>query len=122
MPTSLAMLRRSCLLSHIIRVCTTMTFSSVVASLRQPDCPSSSTLSLPLYCPFFHCPFFSLCYKKENPTQGFSWSLHKFPWEAFLSYRSTVKTLYNITCYKRIFNIRHKIARNGSVSIKIPSL
>ena len=35
---------------------------------------------------------------------------------------STVKTLYNVTCYNRIFNIRHKIAGNGSVSIKIPSL
>ena len=30
----------------------------------------------------------------------------------------TVKTLYNVTRYNRIFNIRHKIA----VSIKIPSL
>ena len=34
----------------------------------------------------------------------------------------TVKTLYNITRYNRIFNIRHKIAGNGSVTIKIPSL
>ena len=34
----------------------------------------------------------------------------------------TVKTLYNVTRYNRIFNIRHKIAGNGSVSIKIPSL
>ena len=34
----------------------------------------------------------------------------------------TVKTLYNVTHYNRIFNIRHKIAGNGSVSIKIPSL
>ena len=33
-----------------------------------------------------------------------------------------VKTLYNGTRYNRIFNIRHKIAGNGSVSIKIPSL
>ena len=48
MPTSLAMLRRSCLLSHITRVCTTLTFSSVVASLGRPNPPSSSTLSLPL--------------------------------------------------------------------------
>ena len=31
-------------------------------------------------------------------------------------------TLYNVTRYNRIFNIRHKIAGNGSVSIKIPSL
>ena len=34
----------------------------------------------------------------------------------------TVKTPYNVTHYNRIFNIRHKIAGNGSVSIKIPSL
>ena len=34
----------------------------------------------------------------------------------------TVKTLYNVTHYNRIFNIRHKFAGNGSVSIKIPSL
>ena len=34
----------------------------------------------------------------------------------------TVNTLYNVTRYNRIFNIRHKIAGNGSVSIKIPSL
>ena len=34
----------------------------------------------------------------------------------------TVKTLYNVTLYNRIFNIQHKIAGNGSVSIKIPSL
>ena len=34
----------------------------------------------------------------------------------------TVKTLYNVTRYNRIFNIRHKNAGNGSVSIKIPSL
>ena len=34
----------------------------------------------------------------------------------------TVKTLYNVTRYNRISNIRHKIAGNGSFSIKIPSL
>ena len=34
----------------------------------------------------------------------------------------TVKTLYNVTRYNRIFNTRYKIAGNGSVSIKIPSL
>ena len=33
----------------------------------------------------------------------------------------TVKTLYNVTRYNRIFNIRGKFAGNGSVSIKIPS-
>ena len=34
----------------------------------------------------------------------------------------TVKTVYNVTRYNRIFNTRHKIAGNGSVSIKISSL
>ena len=34
----------------------------------------------------------------------------------------TNKTLYNVTRYNIIFNIRHKIAGNASVSIKIPSL
>ena len=35
---------------------------------------------------------------------------------------NTFKILYNVTRYNRIFNIRHKIAGNGSVSIEIPSL
>ena len=35
---------------------------------------------------------------------------------------TTVKILYNVTLYNRIINIRHKIAGNGSVSIKIPYL
>ena len=39
MPTSLAMLRRSRLLSHITRVCTTLTFSSVAVSLGRSDRP-----------------------------------------------------------------------------------
>ena len=47
MPTSLAMLCKSHLLSHITRVCTTLTFSSAMASLGRPDRPSSSTFSLP---------------------------------------------------------------------------
>ena len=48
MTSLLAMLRMSQLLSHISRVCTTLTFSSAVASFSQPFCPSNSTLSLPL--------------------------------------------------------------------------
>ena len=36
--------------------------------------------------------------------------------------RGTVKTLYYVTRYNRIFSIQHKIAWNGSVPIKIPSL
>ena len=34
----------------------------------------------------------------------------------------TVKTLYNVIRYNRKFNIRHRNAGNGSVSINIPSL
>ena len=86
-PTLLAMLPRSHFLSHITRVCTTLTFSSVVASLGRPDSPSSSTLSLLLLNSVAH---YSLCYK-ETPSQGFPWSIHEFTWEAFLSYRSTWK-------------------------------
>ena len=60
MPTSLSMLHRSRLLSHITRVCMTLTFSSAMVSLflGRPDCPSSSTLSLHplrLCCPCFYC-------------------------------------------------------------------
>ena len=38
-----------------------------------------------------------------------------------MEFENTVKTLYNVIRYNRISNIRHKIAGNGSVSIKIPS-
>ena len=57
MSTSLARLPRSRLLSHITRVCMTLTFSSALESLGRPDRPSSSTLSPPLKlcCPFFNC-------------------------------------------------------------------
>ena len=34
-------------------------------------------------------PIFSLCYKKETPSQRFPWSIHEFSWEAFLTDRST---------------------------------
>ena len=46
-------------------------------------------------------------------------TLYCFPGKNKLN---TVKTLYNVTRYNRIFNIRHKIAGSRSVSIKIPSL
>ena len=65
MLTSLAMLRRSHLLSHITWVCTTLTFSSVVAYFGWQDYPSSSMLSLPLLnsaAQFFNC------FKKETPS------------------------------------------------------
>ena len=56
MPTSLAMLRRSRLLSHINSACTTMTFSSVVASLGHLSIILNAlSPSLKLGCPFFHC-------------------------------------------------------------------
>ena len=42
--------------------------------------------------------------------------------KSYNSMYANKKTLYNVTRYNRIFNIRHKIAGNGSVSIKIPSL
>ena len=50
--------------------------------------------------------------------------------QSVLKYRSvtiwqivyTVKTLYNVTRYNRIFNIRHKYAGNRYVPIKISSL
>ena len=58
MPTSLDMLRRSHLLSHVTRVCTALTLLSTVASLGRPDLQSSSMLSLPLLnstAKLFHC-------------------------------------------------------------------
>ena len=57
MPTSLAMLRRSRLLSHITRVCTTLTFLSAVASLGWPILHPQHSLSprLKLCWPFIHC-------------------------------------------------------------------
>ena len=48
MPTKLAMLCRSRLLLHITRVCTTLTYSSVVVSFGQQDRPPSSSHSLPI--------------------------------------------------------------------------
>ena len=52
------MLRRSRFLSHITRACTTLTFSSVGASLWRPDRSSSSTLSFP---PLKRCCLFIQC-------------------------------------------------------------
>ena len=43
----------------------------------------------------------------------------------FILYQSdsdTVKPLYNVILYNRIFTIQHKFVGNGSISIKIPSL
>ena len=55
--------------------------------------------------------------RKENNLKG-----HLIETLPKSNYTDTVKTLYNITRYNRIFNVRHKFAGNGSVSIKIPSL
>ena len=54
MATSLPLLCMSRLLSHIIMVCTTMTFLSAVASLGQSDHRSPSMLSLSLLNPAAH--------------------------------------------------------------------
>ena len=55
MPTSLAMLRRSRLLSRITRVCTTLKILSEEVFLGRLDRPSPTTLSpFKLCCPFFH--------------------------------------------------------------------
>ena len=45
-----------------------------------------------------------------------------FNYTTVLPIKGTVKTLYNVIHYNRIFNIRHIFAGNRSVSIKIPSL
>ena len=67
MPTSLAMLHRSCLLSHITRVCTTLTFSSAMGVDRP------SIILNALFPPLkLCCPFLSLCHE-ETPSQGFPW-------------------------------------------------
>jgi hypothetical protein len=55
-PTSLAMLRRSLLLSHMTRSCTASKVSSLVASFGRPGRSSSQMFSLPLLIqqPIFH--------------------------------------------------------------------
>ena len=87
MPTLLSMLHSSRLLSHITRVCTYDLYIFISGGIFGAARPSIilNALSPPLKlcCPFFHCA------NKDTPSQGFPWNLHKFPWEAFLSYRST---------------------------------
>ena len=61
---SLAVLRRSRLLSHITRLCTTLTFSSVMAAFGRPDRPSSPTLYLSSSQTLL--PSFTLCYKRVS--------------------------------------------------------
>ena len=72
---------------------------------------------------------FAFCFVKKRlahnqsrpvPKTSLNVILHGF--SGIGNHMSTVKTLYNVTRYNRIFNIQHKIAGNGSVSIKIPSL
>ena len=58
MPTSLAMLRRSHLLSHITRACKTLTFSSAVACFGADSPSIIPTISLSLLdsaAHFLHC-------------------------------------------------------------------
>ena len=69
MPTSLAILRKSRHLSHITRLWTMSTFSSMVASLGRPDLSSSSMPSLSRLNSAAH---FSPYYKKETNSQVFS--------------------------------------------------
>ena len=63
MPTSLAILRKSHLLSHISRLCTISTYSSVVASLGRSDLSSSSIFFLPRLNSAAH--FYSPCYRRR---------------------------------------------------------
>ena len=56
-----------------------------------------------------------------GPVKDMKVAFHSVP-ENTKGISDTVKTLYNVTRYNRIFNIRHKIAGNGSFSIKISSL
>ena len=86
MHTSLAMHCRSHLLSHITRVCTTLKFTSVVASLGRPDRQSSSTHSLSLLNSSAH---FITVLSEGDSFPRVSMMIHEFPWEAFLSYRIT---------------------------------
>ena len=80
-------------------------------------CSSSSVSSAiqPINISIFSC--FCLLHGKIVPI-----NITIFSCFCLLHGKNTVKTLYNATRYNRIFNIRHKIAGNGSVSIKIPSL
>ena len=90
MPTSLAILRKSRLLSHITRLCTISTFSSVVASLGRPDLSSSSMLSLPRLISAVH--FFHRVIRRRLIPKCF-YSLRKFAWESFPSYKDILSPL-----------------------------
>ena len=63
-----------------------------------------------------------LCLNEQNVKKCFMIKFDIPHSENLYTFQNTVKTLYNVTRYNRIFNIRHKIVGNGSVSIKIPSL
>ena len=49
-------------------------------------------------------------------------AFHAESWTFDVIENNIVRTLYNVTRYNRIFNIRHKFAGNASVSFEIPSL
>ena len=99
MPTSLAMLRRSCLLLGPSILCTgseppithnqgvhnldIFISGGILGAARPPIIFDALSPPLKLCCLFFHYGY------KVSLSQGFPWGLHEFPWEAFLSYRST---------------------------------
>ena len=99
MPTSLAMLHRSRLISHITRVCTTLTISSAVASLgRQnrhyPQCSLSRTKPC---CPFLHCAIRRLLHKGYHDVFMNFLGRHSFITEV-LDNRSDFKFLHFAIC------------------------
>ena len=71
MPICLAISCRLLLLSHMIRLCTSTKFSSVVASLGCPDCSQSSTLFLPP-SPKSSSPFLHYAVRRRLIPKGFN--------------------------------------------------
>ena len=96
MPTSPAVLRKSCLLPHITRLCTISTFSSVVASLGRIDLSSSSMLSLPC---LNSEPIFSPCYKETLIPKCFH--------EVFVNFLGSHSLLTKIFYHHSHFNFLH---------------
>ena len=66
--------------------------------------------------------FYAVFVTSRSSSFKYTMSVHAVHAGAKRNVCNTVKTLYNVTHYNRIFNRRHKIAGNGSVSIIIPSL
>ena len=105
-PILLAMFCRFPLLSHMTRVCTTLTFSSAVASLGWPDRPSSSTLSLRLLNSAAH---FSLCYKKNLLPNTFHEGFMYFLWgHSFLTEVLEVSPFWKCVAPSSLESASHK--------------